>query len=188
MKKQLFILLVLITTSQTYAQFFKPTAIDVNIGYGLTMPYDDIDITNSGFYAQAEYILEASKWFDVRPYAGLILTSNQGKDLDGNSSDYSTSTKALLIGGKARLTIPIPYVAPYIELGVGTSIGKFRTYTPYTDIKHSGFAFHLPITLGLELGKDRNVDLAFVYYSHQNQEQISGAFAIGIAIPLKPKI
>ncbi|MCR8666535.1 hypothetical protein NO995_02500 [Aestuariibaculum sp. M13] len=114
MKKRLFALLVIITTVELHAQFFKPTAIDAKIGYASTIPYDDIDISTKGFYAQGEYVLEASKWFDVRPYAGLFITGNKATDLDGNRSIYTSSTKALLLGGKARLTIPIPYFAPFI--------------------------------------------------------------------------
>ncbi|MBD0834403.1 hypothetical protein [Aestuariibaculum suncheonense] len=184
MKLNLFIVFSLITLLKGYAQFFKPTAIEANIGYGLSAPYDDVDIFNTGFYAQAEYILEASKWFDVRPYAGLILTSKQGRASNGNKSEYTSSSKAFLFGGKGRVTFPIPWIAPYFELGIGASIGAFRTYTPYTNIDRTGLAYHIPFSLGLELGREHNVDVAFTYYYHPEEEQFSGALAVGVAIPL----
>ena len=151
----------------------------------MSAPYDDIDVTDTGFYLQAEYVLVLSKWIDLRPYAGLILTKSDGIDLNENPTPYKATSKAFLIGGKTRLTAPIPYVAPYFEIGIGASIGAFETFTLYTDIDKSGLVFHIPFSLGLELGRDHNVDLAITYYFQPSVEQFSGAAAIGISIPLR---
>ena len=67
-------ILFIFASIQVKAQFIKESAIDVSIGYGLSAPFDDVDITGSGFYLQSEYVLTLAKWIDIRPYAGLILT------------------------------------------------------------------------------------------------------------------
>lgn len=89
------------------------------------------------------------------------------------------------MGGKARVKAPIPYVAPYIEAGIGASIGSFETSTFFTGIKKSGIIYHIPLSFGLELGKNYGVDLGITYYIQPTVEQYAGAFAFGITIPLK---
>ncbi|NNK73180.1 MAG: hypothetical protein HKO94_08300, partial [Flavobacteriaceae bacterium] len=131
MNKTILLLLILVSLN-VRAQFIKEKSIDVSIGYGLSAPYDDVKINGIGFYAQGEFVLSLAKWIDLRPYAGLILTmDNEGDDGLG-TPDYQSIANAALIGGKIRLTAPIPWVAPYIEGGVGASIGSFETYTPLT--------------------------------------------------------
>jgi hypothetical protein len=113
------------------------------------------------------------------------LTSSNGKDLNDNPTDEKAESKAFLLGGKARVRAPIPWVAPYIEIGIGTSIGKFETLTAFDNIDKSGLIYHIPISLGLELGRNNNVDLGFAYYLRPSVEQYTGAFAVGITFPLK---
>jgi len=164
------------------AQPNKGEFIEIAIGYGLSLPYDDVDISGSGFYAQGEYVFALTSWFGLRPYAGFIITSTD--ENDDYVPDYKVTSKAFLLGGKARFAAPIPWVAPYIEIGLGTSLGKFETYTPYTNLEKSGLLVHIPFTLGLALGPENNVEVAFTYYVHPAVEQVSGAAAIGLSFPL----
>lgn len=186
MKKTLAIVLFVFASSQVVkAQFIKEKAIDVSIGYGLSAPYDDVDVTGSGFYLQGEYVLTAAKWFDIRPYAGLVMAKTKtGGERQGNP-EYKSNTNAFLIGGKIRVTAPIPWVAPYIESGVGASIGSFETFTPFTNLEEKGVVLHIPVSLGLELGPKHNVSVGFTYYFHPSVEQFAGAAAFGITIPLR---
>jgi hypothetical protein len=46
---------------QVKAQFIKEQAIDVSIGYGISLAFKDVDITGSGFYLQSEYICTLAK-------------------------------------------------------------------------------------------------------------------------------
>ncbi|KKK61918.1 hypothetical protein LCGC14_3009540 [marine sediment metagenome] len=130
-------------------------SIDVAIGYGISTPYENVDIYGSGFFAQGEYVLGLTRWFGLRPYAGFIITS--ADENDDYIADYKATSKAFLLGGKFRIAAPIPWVAPYLEAGVGASLGKFETYTPYVDIEKSGLLVHIPFTLGLALGPENNV-------------------------------
>jgi hypothetical protein len=167
------------------AQPRKGKFINASIGLGITGPYDQSDISGSGFYAQGEYVLGLSKWFGIRPYAGLILTSPKKIVDQQNQPEYKVTSKAFLLGGKARILAPIPYVAPYFEIGVGVSMGSFQTYTPLTNnISKNGLIMHIPFSIGLALGRKHSVDFAFTYYYQPSVEQFSGAVALGFTFPL----
>lgn len=186
MNKSLVILVIALTSNLIEAQFIKEKSINAQIGYGISAPYDSVDeIADDGFYAQGELVLKAASWVEFRPYAGFILTSSNGKDLNNNPTDEKAESKAFLLGAKTRVRAPIPWVAPYLELGTGASIGRFETLTAFHDINKSGVIFHIPFSFGLELGRDNNVDLGLTYFFQPSVKQFAGAFAIGIQIPLK---
>ena len=185
MRKTLIVLILALTSNLVTAQFIKEKSINAQIGYGLSAPFNSADdIVADGFFLQGELVLKLASWIELRPYAGIILTSSNGKDINDNPTNESVKSKAFLLGGKVRLRAPIPYVAPYIEIGIGTSIGKFETYTIFDNINKSGVIYHIPVAIGLELGKNNNIDLGISYYFQPSVEQFAGALAVGITIPL----
>lgn len=171
-------------TNLAKAQPRKGEFVNISVGLGLSAPYDDVDITGSGFYAQGEYVMGITKWFGIRPYAGLVLTSADKNVDPQNLPEYKVTSKSFLLGGKARVCAPIPWIAPYFEVGVGASIGSFETYTPYTNIKKNGILIHVPFSIGLALGPKHNIDVGFTYYYQPSVRQFSGATAIGFSFPL----
>ncbi len=184
MTKKIATVLFLILATQIQAQFIKKKSIDASIGLGATLPNDnDTDLTGSGFYLQGEYVLKVSNWLDLRPYAGVVFTKTD--DDENTPEEFEASTNAFLIGGKVRAKIPIPWVSPFIELGIGASLGSFKTITNNSNIDESGLIAHIPFSLGLEVGKKHNIDIAFLYYFQNSVEQITGAAALGITIPLE---
>lgn len=184
MKRTILILFTFFASIQIHAQFIKEKAIDVSIGYGISVPYEAVDYYGEGFYAQGEYVLSFNKWIDVRPYAGLIL-SKMNENMTGPlEPGYTSTANAFLFGGKARFTIPIPWVAPYLETGLGGSIGSYETVTPGTDIKDSGLIPHIPFSLGVELGPKHSVNIEFTYYFVPAAKQFVGAAAIGLSFPI----
>lgn len=185
MKKILIVLVVLISNG-VQAQFIKEKALNVQIGYGTTAPYYSIDdIVSDGFFVQGELVMKVASWIELRPYAGFILTNSNGKNLNNEPTNERAESKAFLLGGKARLRAPIPWVAPYAEIGIGTSIGKFETMTAYSNIDKSGIVYHIPFAFGLELGRHSNVDIGFITYFQPSVEQYAGALAVGVTIPLE---
>lgn len=185
MKRLQVLLIIFLISNLAGAQFIKERSINAQIGYGLSAPYNSADeIFSDGLFAQGELVLRVASWIELRPYAGFVLTNSNGKDINDNPTNESVETKAFLLGGKARLRAPIPWVAPYIEIGLGTSIGKFETITAFDIINSSGFVYHIPFSIGLELGKNNNVDLGFAYYFQPSVNQFTGAFALGITFPL----
>jgi hypothetical protein len=188
MKNKLILLIIVLTSNLIEAQFIKEKSINAQIGYGISVPYNSVDeIADDGFFAQGELVLKAASWFELRPYAGFILTSSNGKDLNDNPTNEKAESKAFLLGGKIRVRAPIPWVAPYIETGIGASIGKFETFTAFDNIDKSGIIYHIPFSLGLELGRNNNVDLGLTYFFQPSVEQFVGAFAIGLTFPLNNK-
>lgn len=183
--KHILFLCVLAATQLTTAQFVKERSLDIAIGYGLSAPYDDVDVVGTGFYLQGEYVIGLASWLQLRPYAGLIFASTNNRDNAPNEPDYRSDSNGVLLGGKARITAPIPWVAPYVEGGIGASIGSFETVTPGTNLEAGGLIYHIPFTLGLALGPKNNIDVAFTYYFHPTVRQYAGAAALGISIPLK---
>lgn len=186
MKNILCLLLIISASNFLEAQFIKEKSINAQIGLGLTVPYNSVDeIYSNGLFAQGELVLKVTSWFELRPYAGLIFTNSNGKDINDNPTTEMVETKAFLVGGKTRVRAPIPWVAPYIEIGIGSSVGKFETFTAYDVVDKGGIVYHIPFSLGLELGKNNNVDLGFAYYFQPSVKQYVGAFAVGVTIPLK---
>ena len=167
---------------QSFSQ--SKQSLDVLIGLGLSAPDEDLDISGQGFYVQGEYVYEISKWIEIRPYASVILTKAKTAD-NASLKDFKVSTNAFMFGGKVRLSIPIPWVAPYLELGFGGSLGKFQTITSKVRIDHGGGTYHIPVTFGVKFGRNHQTDLALSYYFHNAKQQFAGAFAIGFTIPIR---
>lgn len=165
-----------------YAQPQTGEFINASIGLGLCAPDDETDIIGDGFYAQAEYVWAPNSWFGVRPYVGVIIAS--GGSEEPELKGYNVKSNAALLGAKVRLAAPIPYVAPFIEAGLGMSVGSFETYTPFTNIKKSGVLLHIPFNFGLAIGRRHNYEVKFTYYFHNSVDQYAGAAALGFTFPI----
>jgi hypothetical protein len=177
-------LLTLILSQLTYAQPKTGKFLHATAGLGIsTATYEDETFGGSGFYAQAEYVNAVTKWFGFRPYVGVIFTSPSENE-NFPDSKYSATSNALMLGAKVRVCAPIPYVAPYLETGLGLSIGKFETYTPATDIKKNDVITHIPFTLGAAVGRKHLIEIAFTYYFQPSVDQYSGAAAVGVSFAL----
>lgn len=188
MKKLLILTILIVVNLNVKAQFIKEKAILAKIGYGLSAPYNNVDdVASSGFYLQTEYIMKVKSWLQLIPYAGFISTHSDGKDFDGNPTFEKAESTAVFLGGKTKVRATIPYFAPYFELGLGASIGKFETLTAFNNIEKRGLVLHVPFSIGVELGKNHDVDLGLTFYYHNAVKQFSGAYALGIRIPIKNK-
>jgi hypothetical protein len=165
--------------------------INASIGIGLSTSdkienygnQDELDVNGDGFYAQGEYIFGLTKWFGLRPYAGFIITSSNGGNLQ-NQPEYKVTTKAFFLGGKARICAPIPWIAPFVETGIGTSMGSFQTFTPSTNYKKNTILLQIPFSFGLAIGPKHNVEIAATYFFTPTAGQISGGVAAGFTFPI----
>lgn len=176
-------LFVLLFSGTASAQPQPGRAVQISAGYGMSYTYDFDDLMGSGFYAQGEYAMALTSWFGIRPYAGVIVVS--GKDNSGQGLlESRIKSNAFMLGAKARFVLPIPWVAPFLEAGLGVSLGSFETYTLLHDKQADGFVGHIPASLGLSLGRNRNFEIAFTYYYHPSVEQMVGAAAFGITLPI----
>ncbi len=185
MKNSLIILGLVLVSFAGRAQNNAETFINAQIGLGITAPYYSVDeIADNGLFLQGEYGIRLRSWVQFRSYIGFISTHSNGTDMYDNPTTEMATTKAILLGAKGRIRAPIPWVAPYLEAGIGASVGKFETFTTFTDIQKKGIAYHIPVSLGLELGRNHGVDLGISYYFMPTIEQFAGAAAVGISIPL----
>jgi hypothetical protein len=186
--KKTVILFFLLLQGTFIAQTVKEKSIEASVGFGYVTVNEDIDLVGTGFYMQGEYVLKLKSWFEVRPYFGLLITDAETERNEPFEPVYRAVCNAVLIGGKTRLIAPIPYFAPYFEIGLGASIGQFETFTPLENIDKNGIIFHVPFTIGVALGKKNNFEIEFAYYMQENVKQVVGAAAIGFRFPLeKPK-
>lgn len=185
MKYSLLTVSCLLFFIHTHAQFIKEKSITAQIGFGTTSPrQSSSDVADSGFFIQGEFVLEAKSWLQFRPYAGFISTKSDGKDLNDNPTFEKSIMTAVLIGGKARIQAPIPWIAPFIELGIGASIGSFETLTSIDNIDKNGVLYHIPIGIGLGLGKTNTVEFGLTTFIHPSAKQLAGGITIGLEIPL----
>ncbi len=176
-----FTLLFFLCLANLYSQKKDiPQSIKASIGLGISAPYEDYDIDGSGFYAQGEYTFKLRKWIDLKPYLGFITTSTSTR----SSQNFKVASTAIMFGGKARFKAPLPWVAPFVEFGAGGSIGSFLTFIPTVNLEEKGILFHIPISLGLEIGKNHDTEIAFLYYFHEKVRQFNGAVAIGLNFPI----
>ncbi|PWB22427.1 hypothetical protein [Flavobacterium sp. HTF] len=168
--------------AQTTGNFIK-----ASIGFGSsTSHYEEENpeiIDGFGFYTQGEYVIGITRWFSVRPYLGAIFTSTD-EDKIKNPQGYKVETNAFFLGTKVRLCAPIPWVAPFVETGIGASIGSFETYTEYVNEKKNGVVAHIPIGFGLAVGRKNNIELGVSFYGNLTSKQSFGGFTAGYSFPL----
>lgn len=167
-------------------------AVKASIGFASSGSYyienygaqEEVDVMGGGLYLQGEYIFGITSWFSARPYVGGIFTSvDKNPDLQ-NQPQYRVTTNAFLVGGKVRFFAPIPWVAPFIEGGIGASIGKFETLTPGVNFDKSDVLLHIPFSLGLAIGRKHSFEIGISGYFHPAAKQSNGVFAVGYTFPL----
>lgn len=181
-----FFLSWLALSSEALAQPREDHAIDITGGYGLSFPYDDSDESGNGLIGGAEYGFASSAWAGLRAYGTLIWTWPADRDdaCDLLEPPCRVTANALMLGAKGRFAIPIPYVAPFIELGLGATLGSLRTQTQYRQKEIDGISLHIPLTLGFAIGPEHDVDIAMVFYFHPAAKQANGGYSLGLSIPL----
>ncbi len=185
------ILFTIIFITQTQAQTIG-NSIKASIGFAASSSYyiedygnqEEVDVMGGGLYLQGEYVIGLKTWFSIRPYAGAIFESVDKNQNIQNQPQYKVTTNAFIMGGKVRFCAPIPWVAPFIEGGIGTSIGKFETFTPNVNFNKSDALLHIPFSIGLAVGRHNSLEIGISGYFHPAAKQSTSIFAVGYAFPL----
>ena len=168
------------------AAYDGEASIHGTIGFGLSFVGPDDHRTNDvegrGLLLQGEYVFETGKPATPRLYLGAILTETDESSC-GDFEPCDVSSKAVFGGAKVRLTAPIPVVSPFLELGAGLTLGSVKTQvgTLY-DEDSGGAAFHIPVSLGLTIGRERRFDISFDYLMYPTLEHIDGAMAVKFTV------
>lgn len=182
---------VLVVSSLLHPAFARPASakadrsVQLVAGIGVHLSTDLQDGPNSqGFFGAGEYVYSFFSFLSSRSYAGLLITSTDEESCEG-FDPCELSSRLVFFGHKFRLSAPIPYVSPFLELGFGFSLGTLLTrVSSYTDQDLEGGTIHVPLALGLALGRDHRVDLMFSYLRYPTEDSASGALAVGLSLPL----
>jgi hypothetical protein len=138
----------------------------------------------TGVYARVEYLPWRDSWFTPKVYSGMLFTRPDG-DCGLGVTPCDVSSRIGFLGGAARLMAPVPYFGPFVELGVGASVGQMATRSgPAADLRWSGVTYHVPWAVGVAFGSRHEYEVALQYLVHPDQHQTSGAVALGFGFQL----
>jgi hypothetical protein len=165
--------------------------LGVSGGLGFSFPLDDsirgqnVEGSGNGGWLEAEYVYRATEWITPRAYSGLTITV-PANDCGPMVSPCDVSARIFFVGAKVRLLIPIPYVAPFVESGIGASAGSMTTRSgSLVNVTSDGLMFHIPVGVGLAIGSKHQYEVSFQYLFHPKQRQFNGALALGLSFPLR---
>jgi hypothetical protein len=141
----------------------------------------------TGLMLEARYSWEPRQvwgvsWFGLGGAVGMHRVTTDEEDCDIRNCEVSTRIGYL--SGRARVTAPIPWIAPFLETGLGLSFGQLVTQTRWSDENIRGVRAHVPIAFGLELGPRHSVELGFYTLVHPGRAQLNMAAAFGLSFPL----
>jgi hypothetical protein len=119
-------------------------SINASIGFASSSSYyiedygsqDQLDVMGSGLYVQAEYAWGITSWFGIKPYAATISTKIDGEQFYLDQPRYKVTTRALLVGGKARICAPIPWLRLLLKAALALHLENFKLlHQPLITIK-----------------------------------------------------
>jgi len=140
--------------------------------------------TGSGGYVAAEAFHLVEEWFTPRAYLGLLLTWPEN-DCGPGVVPCEIWARIFFLGIKGRLMAPIPWVGPFIEAGVGLSLGTLTTRNgAIVEAAARGVIPHVQWAVGLAIGPRHDVSLSLQYLEHTRGKQTGAALAAGFAFQL----
>jgi opacity protein-like surface antigen len=143
-----------------------------------------------GSYTYAPWVM--TKRYNATPveltgYTGMFwiwTTDANGCKRATTGDDCEVIAKIGYLGSRARFTLPIPWFGPYIESGIGVSLGRLRTALDSSDHRVDGAALHVPLGLGVQLGPEHEVEVGLLYLFHPKARQTDGSLGIGLSYPI----
>jgi len=153
--------------------------LSVVAGIGYSDPSgNSIRGTGTGGFAEVDYSLPDLYW--LKFYGGTLFTFPDSASCGEGVSPCDVSATLAFLGSKVRLTAPIPYVRPYIDLGVGLSAGSATVRVGDVVNRHrAGILFHVPVGLGVQIGNRWPIDVGMLIMFHPEVDGNFGAL-IGI--------
>lgn len=157
----------------------------VAAGLGITAPANSEESAERGAgiggFAETSYHYRFSRWVRPSVYSGLHITVPK-QDCGGACE---VSAQFLFLGWQVRAIVPITYVAPYIETGLGASLGNFAVQSDSgVNEGLTGATYHVPLTLGVMVGERHEFDASLRYLYHPGLV-ISGGIGLGFGFPLE---
>ena len=140
--------------------------------------------SGSGGYGAVEYSLPKLDW--LRFYAGGLWASTDDSWC-GPDPPCEFSAKLFFAGSKLRLSAPIPYVRPYLDVGVGVSVGSISTQNGRAvSASDRGLMLHIPLGLGFQIVTESvDLDIGVLPLIHPSADASAGAlFAVGVGFDI----
>ncbi len=159
----------------------RHVVIHAGVGISGSERSDSAGLGTGGFL-EGEYVFRARGFYAPGLYGGALVTF---PDADSCAAPpCQVESKIVIVGAKARIMDPTAYVRPFGELGLGASLGYLRTLDGSVDETMEGATIHVPVALGLEIGRDTNIDLTLRFLLHPFNEQLAGTLGVGIGFPV----
>jgi hypothetical protein len=142
------------------------------------------EVSATGFFLRGDYVFRERSWFAPRLYGGSLDTGTQLFSCRG-AHPCDVHTGVLFVGGALRFVLPIPWIAPFVELGGGPSFGRIATrYGPAVERGRSGVFGHIDFGFGLGLGYYHQLEIGVHLLDHPAMQNIGAGVAVGLAFPL----
>lgn len=161
---------------------------EIALGLGGSFVDAQQDVYGLGGSVVYDRWVAGPRWAGVRVYAGGFLSRTNGSTCPVAVQACSVSSQIAVGGLKLRLLAPIPFVAPFLELGGGMSAGSIRARIdangpfPAIDESRSGLTLHFPIGLGVAFGARHQHSLAFDYFVPPSRDHTTGTLSVGIGL------
>lgn len=166
----------------------KEPSVDLAIGGAMTGLVEGGSATSGGLYLSTSYSVPLEPFVGLRAYGGLLFTFPSGgrDEEECGREECNVSVQGMLLGGKARVAAPIPWVAPFAEAGVGLTLGAVTTQTAVDDIRlgPAGATIHVPLAFGVALGTMRETELAVQAIFHPEAKQYTATLSIAVCVPV----
>lgn len=165
----------------------SPHVVNVMGGLGFVFADSGEQGFGSGYFAAAEYAYSRIEAITPRAYAG-VLGASPDHDCDRGVAPCELAAHIFFFGGKLRLLAPLPYVAPFIEVGFGASAGTLHTRIgSAVDKTVTGITPHVPVAVGLGFGARHEWQVSFQYLLHGKADQVGAGFVLAYAFPVSDR-
>lgn len=140
-------LLLILAPTQLTAQWVGDYQASGGLGVSFSPDREGAGVGGSLIVERA---VGSAVWGGGRVYAGGFFSNASPDRCPAGIDPCSVSSQIAVVGAKARLLVPIPYVGPFLELGVGLSAGSLENrigaHGGYAalDETHSGVMVHIP--------------------------------------------
>ena len=147
--------------------------VQVTGGFGYVAAEGDLPGIGTGGLGELQYSLPSLDW--LRFYAGGIWATRNRRSC-GDDIKCDVSASLFFTGAKLRMTAPIPYARPFVDIGLGLSAGTLTVQSGPSHNNHtSGIMLHVPIAFGVQFGRQFVIDVGGLFMAHPGTNGNVGA-------------
>ena len=162
--------------------------LQVSAGLGYATAGARNDGQGEGVAAGLEYVNPWNLRLSGRVYVGGIYASADESSCGSSVAPCAVSSRIAVIGLRLRwLPIVRRRVGPFVKAGIGLSLGEMETRLgadgshPAIDEHRTG-GIHIPLSLGLAIGRAARHDISVDYFIHPGSEHLAGSVTANIAV------